>query len=242
MSSRLYRHISQVPVQILLLGLIMLLLQIGIHLSHHDKQEMHFQQLTPPYHRAFYQIAALGSNRLLSYLLTIDLQLHDNQGGKHLPYTRLDYVLLSQWLKTAYDLYPESEYPAFLASRIYTQVKDKSKIRIMIAVIESMFRQNPGLFWRRMTEACLLAKHQLGDLNLALQLAEKVALLPRTIKLPYWARDMRLILLDDLDQNESAAILIANLLQSGEIQDNDERRFLKSRLLKIQQKLSSSKQ
>ncbi len=228
--------------RILLLGLIMLLLQIGLHLSHHEKQEMHFQQLTAPQHLAFYQVAALGSNRLLSYLLALDLQLHDNQGGKHLPYSRLDYVLLSQWLKMVYDLYPESEYPAFLASRIYTQVKDKGKIRIMITVIESMFMQNPGLFWRRMTEACLLAKHQLGDLHLALQLAEKVALLPRSIQLPYWARDMRLILLDDLDQNESAAILIANLLRSGEIHDNDERRFLEFRLLKIQQKLSSSKQ
>jgi hypothetical protein len=178
----------------------------------------------------------------MSYLLAIGLQLHDNQKGKHVPYSRLDYDFLSQWLSAVYSLNPDSEYPAFLASRVYSQVKDKNKVRLMIQQIELMFESNPQKFWRRMTEACLLAKHQLKDLDLALNLAKQISSLPQSIKMPFWARDMKLILLDELDQNESAALLIASLLQSGQIIDADEKRFLEFRLSKIKQKMSKFRQ
>jgi len=89
-----------------------------------------------------------------------------------------------------------------------------------------------------MTEACLLLKHQLNDLPAALKVAEQISSLPKTMKLPFWARDMKLVLLDELNQYESAQILISSMLQSGEITDEDELRFLKGRLLKIQQALS----
>ena len=93
-----------------------------------------------------------------------------------------------------------------------------------------------------MTEACLLLKHQLNDLPAALEVAERIAALPGTIKIPFWARDMKLVLLDELNELESAQLLISSMLQSGEIEDRDEIRFLQSRLLKIQQSLLKSKQ
>ena len=197
-----------------------------------------YQTLSPPKSQVFYQSVSLYSDRLLSYLLLIGVQLHDNQKGLHVNYRHIDYRVLQDWLLTLYELNPQSDYPAFLASRVYSQIKDPQRIRLMIETVEQLFAKDPVRHWRRMTEACLLAKHKLADLKLALSLARKVAALPKSLDLPFWARDMEFILLDELNELESAQLLISSLLQSNQIQDPDEIRFLQFRLLKIQQALS----
>ena len=236
------RKLSQLP-PLLLLGLVLF---FGVQLVYHHQNRQasvaSFSQLKAPLDVEFYQSISLGSGQLMSYLLTIGLQLHDNQKGQHISYSHLDYQRLSDWLLTLYRLNPESEYPGFLAARVYSQVRSETQIRQMVAVISELFRLNPAQHWRRMTEACLLLKHQLNDLPAALEVAERIAALPGTIKIPFWARDMKLVLLDELNELESAQLLISSMLQSGEIEDRDEIRFLQSRLLKIQQSLLKSKQ
>lgn len=236
------RKLHQVPVYALL-GMLIL---FAVQLSHHHwfKSSIidSYKALRQPASADFYKAIALGSDRLWSYLLLLGVQLHDNQRGRHINYIHLNYETLQDWLLTLYELNPLSDYPAFLAARVYGQVPDKNKVRTMITVIETLFRRNPQQHWRRMTEACLLAKHQLQDLPLALKLAKDINTLPKTIKLPFWARDMELVLLDELNQFESAQLLISSMLQSGEIRDEDEIRFLKFRLLKIQQALLKYKQ
>jgi hypothetical protein len=137
---------------------------------------------------------------------------------------------------------PDSGYAAFLASRVYAATPDSDQLRKMVDLIERLFQANPELHWRRMTEASLLAKHRLVDLPRALQLAQQVAALPKSIALPYWARSMQVVLLDELNELESAQLLISSMLQDGQIDDPDEIRFLRNRLLKIQQSMSASEQ
>ncbi len=228
---------NQVPLVVLVGFVLMLGLQLGYHHFYQQSLQSSFTQLSRPADASFYRSLAMGSDRLWSYLLLLNVQLHDNQKGRHVNYSQLDYRVLRQWLLTLYELNPQSEYPAFLASRIYSQVDDPQKIRLMIDLIDELFERNPEQHWRRMTEASLLAKHQLADLPLALSLAQQVAALPESYDLPFWARDMQLVLLDELNQYESAQLLISSLLESGNIKDRDEVRFLQHRLLKIQQKL-----
>lgn len=197
-----------------------------------------YRPLTEPEDEAFYRALAPGSSRLLAALLLLRLQLHDDQKGRQYSYRHLDYDRLSRWLLTLYRLNPDSDYPGFLASRVYGQVGDPPRVRRMIDVIEELFKTDPQRHWRRMTEAVLLAKHELKDLDLALALARQVAALPDTIDMPRWARDMELIALDDLGRDEDALRLIASELTSAKNLDADERRFLQSRLLKLQQELS----
>ena len=236
------RSIKQLPIWLLLSFVLAFAIQVYHSYVSTVPLKAEFAQLSQPLSVGLYQSIAQGSEKLWSYLLSLKVQLHDNQRGRHENYRNLDYKILSHWLLILYQLNPESSYPAFLASRVYSQVNDKEKISMMITVIEKMFDQNPRLNWRRMTEASLLAKHQLNDLNLALKIASKVAELPRTIKMPFWARDMKFILLDELNQLESAQILISSMLQSGAVTDRDEIRFLQSRLLKIQQQMLSDGQ
>ena len=236
------RKLSQVPITILLGFALFLIAQLSYHYFHNSSSDASFRQLTSPRNPEHYRAMSSGSDRLLSYLLLIGVQLHDNQKGLHVSYNRLDYRLLSDWLLALYELNPDSDYPAFLAARVYSQVEDKDKLRRMVGVVELLFDKNPQQHWRRMTEACLILKHQLKDLPEAFRLAEKIASLPAAIAIPFWARDMKLVLLDELGELESAQLLISSMLQSGEITDADETRFLQMRLLRIQQNLLNNKQ
>ena len=237
------RAISALPAWLLPCLLLALLLQTGWHYSaERSAAPAQIKPLNAPANPEFYRLLSLGSQKLMSYLLTLRLQLHDNQLGRNIRYRYLDYDVLSQWLMALYEMNPQSDYPAFLASRVYSQVKDKNKIRKMVMLVDALFDKNPLQHWRRMTEACVLAKHALNDLPLALKLAQKIANIPSSVNIPYWARDMKLVLLDDLNELESAQLLISTMLQEGDIQDPDEIRFLKARLLRIQQKMSTQQQ
>jgi len=184
----------------------------------------------------------MGSEKLFSYLLVIKLQLHDNQAGKHIRYSRLDYERLVDWLDQIYQLNTQSEYPTMLASRVYSQTRDKARLKIILEYIDRTFIQNPQLHWRRLAEASVIAKHKLGDLQLALQMADKLSSQPPSVEMPRWARDMQFILLGDMNEFETAITIIVALLQSEAVNDPDEVRFLKEKLLYFQQKLSEFQQ
>ena len=184
----------------------------------------------------------MGSEQLFSYLLVMRLQLHDNQAGRHVRYSQLDYERLVNWLDAIYQLNPRSEYPMMLASRVYSQTRDKTRLRIMLEYIDRTFMQNPQLHWRRLAEATVIAKHQLGDLQLALQMAQKLSSQPASVKMPSWARDMQFILLGDMNEFETAITIIVALLQSEAVNDPDEAKFLQEKLLYFQQKLSELQQ
>lgn len=237
MSAKSQRKLVQVPVWVPGCFMLILLLQLMYHHFFSQPASSVYRQLNKPLEAAYYRAMSMGSQQLLSYLLMFRVQLHDNQKGQHVNYTHLDYTVLSDWLLTLYEMNPASDYPAFLASRVYSNIDEPKKIRKMVELVEILFQKNPQLHWRRMTEACLLLKHQLNDLPAALRIAEQIAELPASIKLPFWARDMKLILLDELNRFESAQLLISSMLQSGDINDPDEIRFLQDRLLKIQQSL-----
>ena len=93
-----------------------------------------------------------------------------------------------------------------------------------------------------MTEACLVAKHRLGDLELALRLAEKIAAQPASVTMPHWARDFQFLLLADMNELESAIAVIQALLQTDAVKDPDEKRFLLEKLSDFQQQLFESQQ
>ena len=217
-------------------------IQVIFHHVDRIQFEANYRPLGKPMSAVAYRGAAMGSEQLLGYLLAIRLQLHDNQAGQHFRYSLIDYDLLVDWLDQISDIYPDTEYPMLLASRIYAQTRNHERLHKILGFIERRFDDNPQLHWRRLAEASLLAKHKLDDLELALRLAEKIAAQPAEVEMPHWARDFQFLLLADLNELESAIAIIQALLQTGSITDPDEIRFLKEKLLDFQQKLFESQQ
>ena len=231
------RPIIQLPRSLLWGFALVLLGQLLYHQSSQQQIEADYQALSKPLQASTYRGVSMGSDMLLGYLLSIRLQLHDNQMGRHFSYDRIDYHRLVDWLEQIRALNPRSEYPMLLASRVYSQTWDKGRLMLMLDFIERTFEDDPQLHWRRLAEASVLAKHQLGDLKLALRFAEKLAQLPESVIMPNWARDIRFLLLAEMNEFESAVAIVQALLQSGAVSDPDERRFLEGKLLEFQQKL-----
>jgi hypothetical protein len=248
---RAERPFSQLPRPLLLVVFALLLAQgmlyqitnypLTNYQNTHSKNEIAYKPLSAPFAASTYRSLAMGSDRLLSYLLAIRLQLQDNQSGKHVRYDHMDYRLLAIWLNQINQLNPRSQYPIMLASRVYSQTSDKLRLRVMVDYIRNVFVQNPKLHWRRLTEATILARHQLGDLELALSMAQQLSKQPASIVMPHWARDMQFLLLGELNEFEAGIEIIAALLKDNSIIDPDERRFLNAKLMGFRQKLLESK-
>ena len=236
------RPLSQLPRPLWIGFLILFCLQVLVHQFALHHKAVNYRPLASPFAATIYQGLSMGSEQLFSYLLAIRLQLHDNQAGKHIRYSQLDYERLVNWLDQIYQLNTQSEYTMMLASRVYSQTRDRDRLRTMLEYIDRTFMHNPQLHWRRLAEASVIAKHQLGDLPLALRMADKLSSQPASVEMPRWARDIQFILLGDMNEFEAAITIISALLQSDAINDPDELHFLQEKLLYFQQKLSELRQ
>ena len=239
---RAERPIMQLPAPLLWGFAVILFCQLLFHNASQQRHEAGYQPLASPLQASTYRGISMGSDQLMGYLLAIRLQLHDNQMGQHFSYSRIDYHRLVDWLQQISDINPRSEYPMLLATRVYSLTRDNERLRLILGFIERTFDHDPQLHWRRLAEASLLARHQLGDLKLALRMAEKLALQPVSVSMPDWARDIRFLLLSEMNEFESAIAIIQALLQSGAVSDPDEKRFLEGKLLDFQQKLFEPRQ
>lgn len=180
---------------------------------------------------AILRVASLNEPIAAAQLLTLYLQAFDNQPGVSIPFRDLDYPRVIGWLETILALDPIGQYPLLMASQLYAQVPIEAKRRLMLDFVHSKFREDPQRRWRWLAHATIMAKHQLNDSGLALRYAEDLARLAGGA--PSWARQMRIFILEDMGELESATILLGGLLATGELNDPREIHFLTQRLEKI---------
>jgi hypothetical protein len=89
---------------------------------------------------------------------------------------------------------------------------------------------DPDRRWPWLANAALIAKHQLKDLPLARKYAQAIRLQATGQDVPDWAKQMEIFILQDMNELESAKVLIGGLLHSGQITDPNEIRFLQEKL------------
>ena len=175
---------------------------------------------------ALLRTAAFGEPVALARAGNLWLQFFDHQPGVSIPYRELDYERLRAWLSRWLALDPDSDYPLLLAVRLYAQVADPARQRRMIAFVRAAFRERPAQRWRWLAEATLIARHRLGDAELALACARTLVEHAPAKALPYWARELPAFILEDMGELEAARRVVAGLLASGEITDPAEIAFL----------------
>ena len=227
------RPLTHLPKFLLPLLATALALQLIWHATQ-SRNTAQYEPLSPPPPAALFSLIALGDNILASRILDIWLQGHDNQAGISIPYNQLDYVRLTQWLDLSLQLDPRDGYPLLAAAHIYAPVNDAVRTRIMLDFIEQKFTELPQYRWRALADASIAAKHRLKDLPLALHYSETLAA-HAGADVPYWAKDIRLIVREEMGERESLRLLIGGLLQNGDITDPYELRFLEQRLQNLQE-------
>ncbi|HVK95797.1 MAG TPA: hypothetical protein VM571_13840 [Noviherbaspirillum sp.] len=223
------RPISVVPRPVLLLLALAFTLQLGWHLLH-PAPVPRAEDLEPPPPLAALQVASFGEQIGLGKLLMLYVQAFDNQPGLQLPFAQLDYERLQAWLGSVLALDPRGQYPLLSASRLYADVADPAKKRQMLEFVYTRFFDDPARRWPSLAHAAIIAKHQLKDLPLARKYAQAIRERTQGMDVPAWASQMEIFILEDMNELDSAKILIGGLLQSGQIDDPNERRFLAERL------------
>jgi hypothetical protein len=210
-----------------------LVVALGAQLVWHGRQPgpvAAASELPPPPSVALLRVAAVGEEPALARLLVLWLQAFDNQPGISIPFRNLDYRRVAAWLERALVLDPRSRYPLLSAARIYAEVPDPERRRIMLEFVERQFLLSPETRWPWMAHAVFIAKHRLHDLPLALRLARMLREYTAPGAAPGWARQMELFVLEDMGDAEGAKVLLGGLIESGDITDPAEARFLQQRL------------
>lgn len=180
------------------------------------------------------RLVALGERELASRALMLILQSHDTQPGLNVPFARLDYERVLSWMESALRLDPNSHYPLLAAVRIYAAVPDPARRRMMLDFVHRSFLRDPDRRWRWLAEAAILAKHRQRDLNLALAYASDLTQHARGPGVPAWARDMTVIVLEEMGELEAARLLIGGLIDNGRVTDRNELRFLDRKLRELE--------
>lgn len=234
------RRIAAVPVPVIVLVIAGLALQIGWHTMRPGPSAAASDLPAPPA-VSYLRVASFGEPVTLARLLMLWLQAFDNQPGVSIPFRNLDYDRVEGWLSRILALDPGTEYPLLAAARVYAEVADEPRQRQMLEFIYRQFLESPDTRWRWLAHASLVAKHRLEDMPLALRYAEAITTYATGSAVPYWARDLSVILLQDMAEYESAVTLVARLLDSGMITDPYELRFLEGRLAELKARQAGEK-
>ncbi len=232
------RPVNDVPRVIWLLLLISLIGQCLFHYFQADLEATKKPLSSPPDSEI---ISLVGlSDRLTSARLTmLWLQAFDNQPGISLSLKELDYARVIEWLDVILQLDSHMQYPLLAAARFYAEVPDSGRQRQMLRFIQDKFLQQPDVRWSSMAHAVYIAKHRLGDMELARHYARLLRLHATAAHVPYWAKQMEFFVLEDMGELEAARILIGGLLDSGELDDPQQQRFLAERLQQLEQRIQS---
>ena len=229
------RPVSDVPKSVRWFLLLTLLMQLIWH-SFQEPVVAKAEDLAPPLSTRTYVMSSLGEPIAAAKFLNLWLQAFDNQPGASISFHQLNYPRLTQWLDTILELDPEGHYPMLVASRVYGSVKDPEKQRIMMDYVFYKFNEDPNKYWRWLAHVVITAKHELKDLELALKYANALAEKATGENVPYWAKDMKIIVLEDMGQVEAAKILVGALIDSGEITDPYELNFLTRKIQTLEEK------
>lgn len=231
------RNIFAVPWPVLALLALTCSLQIGMQASQ-PPPAAKAEALPAPAAPAMIRVASLNEPIAAAQLLTLYLQAFDNQPGVSIPFQDLDYRRVVGWLDTILALDETGQYPLLMASQLYAQVPSEGKQRLMLDFVHRKFLEDPERRWRWLAHATILAKHRLKDNRLALRYADDLARLAHGA--PNWARQMRIFILEDMGELESATILLGGLLATGEVTDPNEIHFLMQRLEQMKQSAEKS--
>ena len=229
------RPVRDVPTGIVLL----LIAALCAQLIWHGVQQIEIaraEDLPEPMSVDAYKLLSLSEPLAMSKLLNLWLQAFDNQPGISLSFHQLDYVRLTHWLDTIMALDARGDYPMLVAARVYGRVSDRARQRIMLDYIHKKFIENPNRHWRWLAHAATVAKHSLKDMDLALKYARELQEKATGKEVPYWARDMHFILLEDMGEIETARVIVGALLESGEIDDIYELNFLTEKIRELEDK------
>jgi hypothetical protein len=229
------RSVKFVPVPVLMLLAAGLVAQVAWHGTRPPPTATASDLPSPPGLDAL-RLSSLGDPVATAKMLMLWLQAHDNQPGVSIPFRNLDYATLAGWLERILELDPRGQYPLLAASRVYASVNDEGKQRFILDFVYRRFFDDPNQRWPWLAHAAIVAKHGLEDLPLALKYARAVSEHAAGPGVPDWARDMAVVILEEMGELEAATVMAGYLLESGRVTAPHEKRYLMQKLEELERR------
>jgi hypothetical protein len=217
-----------------------LLLQIGLHFFL-PRASAKAQALTAPPSLHSLLVASMGEPIGLAKFMMLSLQAFDNQPGISLSFRELNYVHVKSWLTRVLELDPQGQYPLLFASHLYAEVPQPYNQRLMLDFVYQQFLSDPNRRWPWLAHSVIIARHKLNDIPLAAQYAAALRRYATGTNVPSWAKQMEIFLRADMNETETARVMLGGLIDSGQITDANELAFLTQQLRELEEKIKTVK-
>ncbi len=178
-----------------------------------------WSNVPPPPSRANISAAGLGDIQLSYRLYALMIQSMGDTGGRIISFDQYNYDHLTGWLSTISALDKRSSLLPFLAAYYFSNVKDPDKLRAVIKFLAEAGQKPSQTYskqqnWRWLGQAITLARFNLKDKDLALELAYKLAALEEP-DMPGWTKQMPAFILNNKGDKEGAYKIMLKILQSN---------------------------
>lgn len=174
---------------------------------------------------ALASLVTLGDAQLFYRGATFGLQNMGDQGGRVTPLVDYDYDRLGVWFDLLDGLDPTANYVPTLAAFYFSQTPAKEDLRSIVGYLSRIGSRDPARNWRWLAHAVYLARHRLGDLSLALEVAQQLAGLAGS-EAPLWVKQMPAFVLAAVGEREAADDLLQTILSTDPNLSVDEIAFM----------------
>lgn len=178
--------------------------------------------------------ASFGEDSFAGYFVALFLQNFNVSLGLATPVAAMDRSAVIRWLDLSTALDPGSRYPQLLAARHFAETGTPEQRRCMLDWIYQRFQERPNERWPWLVHAVFAARHVLHDQPLAETYAAALRTRVTDPKAPSWVVQMDFLLRADLGETEDAKVILAALIDAGQIRSPGELKFLESRIAAVQ--------
>lgn len=185
-----------------------LALNIGFWLHSKHIREAWENVPFPPSREAL-SIMSLGDDEVAYRMTGYFLQNLGSSAGRSEALKDYDYNRLERWLFAANELDPYSNYIPYLVAYFYSASQNPEQVRYLINYLDANGHVDRPQKWRWSAQAVYLAQFIIGDNDLALEIAQRLALIPGAAD---WARQLPALVNLKMGNKEAAYGILLTML------------------------------
>ncbi len=176
--------------------------------------QVSWSNVPPPPKKEYASSYGLGDDSFAYRINAIMIQNLGDTGGRVTSLEDYDYKRLADWFYLQDTLDSRSSFIPYMAAYYFGAVQKPEKYRPVIGYLDHVGGRDYNENWRWLLHAIYFARFKLGDVDLALDLAYKLAE-DDNEDLPSWTKQMPAFVLTQKGEKEAAYALLLEMLKSS---------------------------
>lgn len=157
---------------------------------------------------------AFGDDEIAFRFNGYKLQFAGDGFGRVTALKDYDYSKLYQWWKILDDInYKSDLIPYYVAYYWSASQKPKRDVPYVVDFLEEHSDKDPSKNWWWYSQAAYNARFKMNKINRALEIAQKLADLPKSLKIPLWTRQLGAFLYEKKGEYQKSCEIILHILE-----------------------------